>query len=400
MPCVQLAQRVADAPHVVGRHDDARARLADERSGRAVGRDDGEDRPPGGEVLEDLSGQDALPAPARIGHEQEERLGVALEPQRFRARRVRDELEPVAEAELLGPLAVGGAEIACKSGHDIESGVVQRLQERTRVSLPEEAPGVGDPEAFRGPVLEPDEVVEVAAVRDRAHDPARAERANLLRDRLRHARDRVRSSGDEARQPLVRRLASARRRGVRAPVRVGDERIAEIRDPTDAGHTLQRRADEMNRAGRRCRHDGVDLLPAHDAESGRDGGQVPAHARVGKEQPARGHLSLHDRPLEPGGRSQLLCGLARARAEIARAVHPGLRGNAELRVAVHPLGVVGREHVRLDPERGKVLREFQRTLHPAASRWREVHRHDENPHRAKRKGQLSAKTQHRGQAEA
>ena len=36
---------------------------------------------------------------------------------------VRDQLEPVAETELLGPLAVGGAEVADEAGDDVEPGL-------------------------------------------------------------------------------------------------------------------------------------------------------------------------------------------------------------------------------------------------------------------------------------
>ena len=59
--------------------------------------------------------------------------------------------------------------------------------------MSEEGPGVGDPEAVCPPVLEPLEVVEVAAVRDRLH-PLRAELSQLLRDRLGDGDDRVGSS--------------------------------------------------------------------------------------------------------------------------------------------------------------------------------------------------------------
>ena len=79
--CVQRLERGADAVDVVRRDDDTRTRLAQELGGRAVGRDDGEDRPARREVLEDLPRQHALPATPRLGHQQEERLRVALEPQ-------------------------------------------------------------------------------------------------------------------------------------------------------------------------------------------------------------------------------------------------------------------------------------------------------------------------------
>ncbi len=78
--------------------------LADELGSRAVGRDDGEDRTARRDVLEDLPGEDALASAARIGHEQEQRLRVALEAQRLRPGQVVDELETVAEVERLAPI--------------------------------------------------------------------------------------------------------------------------------------------------------------------------------------------------------------------------------------------------------------------------------------------------------
>mgnify|MGYP003694605697 CR=1 FL=1 len=55
------------------------AGLANQLGSRAVGRHDGEDRPPRREVLEDLPGEDTLAAAACIRDEQQQRLGVALE---------------------------------------------------------------------------------------------------------------------------------------------------------------------------------------------------------------------------------------------------------------------------------------------------------------------------------
>ena len=81
---VQLLERRARALRVVGRGDDAGARLADEAGRRAVGRHGGQDRALGGEVLEHLPRQDALAAPAGVGDEQEQRLRVALQLERRR----------------------------------------------------------------------------------------------------------------------------------------------------------------------------------------------------------------------------------------------------------------------------------------------------------------------------
>ena len=73
-------------------------------------------------------------------------------------------------------------------------------------------------------------------------------------------------------------------------------------------------------------------------------------------------------------------GLRARGSEVASAMDPRLRGNAELGVPVHPLRVVRREHMGLDSERGKVLRELQRALDAAAARGREVHRDEEHLH--------------------
>ena len=95
-------------------------RLADQRGRRAVGRHERQDRPLGGEVLEHLAAQHALAAPAGLGDQEQQRLRVALELERAAARRVRDQLQPVTEPELLGPLAVGRAEVAEEPRLDVE----------------------------------------------------------------------------------------------------------------------------------------------------------------------------------------------------------------------------------------------------------------------------------------
>ena len=93
-----------------GGDDDARARVAHELGRGAVGRDDGEDRPLRREVLEDLPGQDALAAAAGLRDQQQQRLGVALQLERAAARDVAEQLDAVAEAELLHELAIGSRE--------------------------------------------------------------------------------------------------------------------------------------------------------------------------------------------------------------------------------------------------------------------------------------------------
>ncbi len=243
--------------------------LADEVRGSAVGRHDRQDRPAGCDVLVDLPGEDAFSAAARVGHEEEQRLRVALESQRIGPRRVRDELEAVAELERLGPLAVGRAEVADEAGDRVEVRLLERLEKRPRIALAEEAPGVRDPEPAARHVLEPREVVEVAAVRDHADGALRTEPAHLVRDRLRHARDRVRSPRDELRDLLDGGLAGTRGGRVVATVLVGDERVAQVGDPACARRALHGRADEVHRRRWRRRDHGVDSLTARRCGSRR-----------------------------------------------------------------------------------------------------------------------------------
>jgi hypothetical protein len=69
------------------------------------------------------------------------------------------ELEPVTERQLLGPLAVGRAEVADEARDDVQAGLGQRREERPRAPPADEAAGVGDSEALAGRVLEPLEVL-------------------------------------------------------------------------------------------------------------------------------------------------------------------------------------------------------------------------------------------------
>ena len=148
----------------------------------------------------------------------------------------------------------------------------------------------------------------------------------------------------------------------------------------DAGRPLRRRADQVHRARRRGRDHDVDPLAAHELDRGGDRGQVPAHVLVGNEQPAPEQARLAHREVEPGRAVQLLRRPAALGADEAGPVHPGLRRRRQLGVGVDPLRIVGREHVRLDPERGQVRRELQRSLHAAAARGREVERHEQHLH--------------------
>ena len=379
---VQRAQRADHAVDVVGRDDDARAGFADQLGCGAVRRHDGKDRPLRGEIFEDLAAQHALAAPACLRDQQQQRLRVALQLERPPARRVRNQLEPVAEVELVGPLAVGRAEVA-EEAHDdvVEARLLHRSQERARVALAEERARVRDAEALRRDVLDPDEVVEVGAVRDRHDRSTRSALAHFVGDRLRHGDDRVGAACDEPRDGVLALLLRTHDQPFRVAVRVRDDRVAQVGHPRHAGGALHRSADEVHRRRRRRRDDHVDALALHDAERGRDRGQVPAHVLVGDEQPPPGELRLLGEALEPLRPVQLLRRLAALRPHVARAVHPGERRRHQLVVAVDPLRIVGREHVRLDPELRQVRGELQRPLHAAAARGREVHRHEEHLHR-------------------
>ncbi len=143
---------------------------------------------------------------------------------------------PVAEAERLRVLAVGGAEVAGEADDDVlEARLGERAEERLRVALAVEVAGVRDPEAVARVVLEAREVVEVAAVRDR-HDLAlRLERARLLGDRVGGGDDRVGLRRDELRDAADGLLLQLREpRLVAAPVRMRRERVAEVGDPRRA----------------------------------------------------------------------------------------------------------------------------------------------------------------------
>ena len=267
-----------------GGDDDAGAGLADELRGRAVRRHDRQDRAPGGDVLVDLPGEDALAAAARVGDEEQQRLRVALQPERLaraaRTARARGGRRGRASPPTRGPSS-GSRRRSARPRPGPRRGTPRRNGRGSR--LPKKLPGVRDPEPRPGHVLEPGEVVEVAAVRDHAHGAARAEAAHLVRDRLRDARDGVGAARDELRDLLVRRLPRARRGRVVTPVLVGDERIAQVGDPARARVAVCTAAPtKCTDGGRRGRDHGVDPLAPRDADRGRDRGEVPGDARVGE----------------------------------------------------------------------------------------------------------------------
>ena len=321
---VEVEQRLPHRALVVGRNDHARASLAHELRGRAVGRDDGEDRPLGGEVLEDLPRQDALAAAARLRDQEEQRLGVPLQLERAAARDVAEELDPVAEAERLRVLAVGGAEVAGEArDHVVEAGVGERAQERLRVALAVEVAGVRDPEAVARVVLEAREVVEVAAVGDRDDLALRLERAHLLGDRVRHRDDRVRLRRDELPHSAGGLLLQPRElRLVAAAVRMGGERVAQVGDPGRAGRPLHGGAEEVERRRRRGGEHDVDPLAAHEPDRDRRRERAPGSVLVRHEQ-----LAPEQRRLRAESRDALLLQRA-APTDGPRAARRSARGGS------------------------------------------------------------------------
>ena len=92
---------------VVRRDDDPGARAADELGSDTVRRNGSEDRPLGGEVLEDLPRRHRAASAPRLRQQEEQRFRVALELERGSPRHLRDHLDAVAEPEPLSELAIG-----------------------------------------------------------------------------------------------------------------------------------------------------------------------------------------------------------------------------------------------------------------------------------------------------
>jgi hypothetical protein len=234
---------------------------------------------------------------------------------------------------------------------------------------------VRDAEALVPPVLEPVEVVEVGPVVDQLDGTGGRERAHLLDGGRRDADDRVGPARDEARDPSLPAH-------VLPPVRMGEERVAQVGDPAGSGGPLHGGADEVHGSGRRRRHDDVDPVAAYEADRGRHGGEQEGRAGVGNQEAAGGERRAEAEPVETPRGLELRPRTVDARGEVAHAVHGRLRRRDEGVVAVHPLGVGGGEHVRLDAELRQERGQLQRTRHAAAARRRPVHGDEEDFHEA------------------
>ena len=229
------------------------ARLADRaRRRRRPAGTDGQDRPLGGEVLEDLPAEDdPRRGPPPRGQEQQDRLGVALELERAALRqRSGCSSRPVAEAERSGPLPVGGAEVADEARDDVvEAGLGERGQERPRIALAEEAARVRDPEALAA-----------AGTRARRSRRSRSRSGSsrtgpcgskprtssaIASETATIASACARDEPDDALRRLLLRLHRAFvERGGAAFAAIESRRSATQRDP---GRALDRRADQVHR---------------------------------------------------------------------------------------------------------------------------------------------------------
>ena len=132
--------------------------------------------------------------------------------------------------------------------------------------------------------------------------------------------------------------------------------------------------------GRRRRDDDVDPVLRARAGSRPGSPSRPRSRSRRDDEPPQLKSRLRERALEPLRAREHLGGLAAADADVAGAVHPRLRRDAQAVVAMEPARVVGREDVRLDPHRGQVLRELERPLHAAAAGGWEVEADDQGLH--------------------
>src|SRR6185437_3100325 len=109
-------------------------------------------------------------------------------------------------------------------------------------------------------VLEPGEVVEVAAVRDHAYRTGRLVGADLVGDRVRDGDDPVRAAGHQAYDLLERLLLGLHRLPLEAAVGVLHEGVALVGHPRHAGQALDPRADQVHRERRAGRDHRVDAF--------------------------------------------------------------------------------------------------------------------------------------------
>ncbi len=229
-------------------------------------------------------------------------------------------------------------------------------------------------------VLDPGEIVEVAAVGDRHHAAARIQTARLDGDRLGSADDRIRLTRDQMRDAGARLLLRARSHPVRRAVRMQRNRVAQVGHPLRTGRLLHGRADQMHRPGRRRRHHDIDSLTPRNRDRLRDRSRVPGHVLIRDEHASADRRGAHERELHAAPAVLLVGDPPAARADVAGTVDPRLCRKRQVGVLVHPLRIVRRQDVRLDPERREMARELQRALDAAAARGRKVEGDEEELH--------------------
>src|SRR6266545_1739845 len=88
---VELGEGRRQGRDVVGRRDDAGAHLPDQLGGGALGRHGGQDRPFGGEVLEDLPREHAPAAAPGLRDQQQQRVRITLQRERLAPQHVQME---------------------------------------------------------------------------------------------------------------------------------------------------------------------------------------------------------------------------------------------------------------------------------------------------------------------
>ncbi len=271
-PRVQLAQRGGHALDVVGGDDDARPGVADQLGGGAVGRErrrgSGARRPGTRRPC-----RRALPFPSR----RPPGSGAAAPPSRAAA--------PASACAGRTEWSSSRSPRSSVSAHSRSAERKSPTNRATTSSSPDCASAVRNGRGSRLPKNEP-----VCVRRNRSDgrlsSPAKSSKSEpfgTVTTRPRGERSRTSSAmasetqvtasakrADEPRDGVLALLLRAHEEALRVAVLVRDDRVAQVRDPRDAGRALDRGADEMHRRGRRGRQHDVDALAAHDPDRRRD----------------------------------------------------------------------------------------------------------------------------------
>ena len=158
------------------------------------------------------------------------------------------------------------------------------------------------------------------------------------------------------------------------------DRVAQVGHPLRAGRLLHGRADQVHRPGGDVViTTSIPSLRAIEIAFGiAVAFQVTFSSGTSSRRPiGRG---AQERELHAAPAVLLVGDPPAARADVAGAMDPRLRRERQVGVLVHPLRIVRRENVRLDPERREMARELQRALDAAAARGRKVEGDEEELH--------------------